>query len=117
MPQQRPHAPLPHPQDLISGPANHATYGYWAVESITGTGQVHATDAWADAPSENGPHCVDSWTLAPVRVPVAGLTPYPSDVAGQPDWSAQVRWLAHGWGRGARPGLARALWGCSRQVH
>ena len=28
--------------------------------------------------------------MVPVTVPVAGLTPYPADVRGQPDWAAQV---------------------------
>jgi len=52
---------------------------------------VLATDTWAHSPEEpQEGHCVDTWTLAPVTVPVAGLTPYPADVTSQPDWAAQV---------------------------
>jgi hypothetical protein len=67
-------------------------YGDFAVDLVTGEGYAFATDTWADAPEEpaGGGHCVDTWTLAPVSVPVAGLTPYPGDVKGQPDWAAQV---------------------------
>jgi hypothetical protein len=79
------------PQDFITGPSNAATYGHFGVDQITGTGYALATDAWADAPEEpvEG-HCIDSWTMLPVTVPIAGLTPYPADVRGQPEWAAQV---------------------------
>ena len=81
----------PQPQDFITGPANAATYGHFGVDQITGDGYALATDAWADAPEEPvDHHCVDTWTNVPVKVPVSGLTPYPRDVTGQPDWAAQV---------------------------
>lgn len=79
------------PQDFITGPASGAADGYFGVEYVTGPGHAHATDAWADAPDEpKQGHCIDTWTLAPVTVPIAGLTPYPADIKGQPDWAAQV---------------------------
>lgn len=60
-------------QDFITGPANNATHGYFGVDTVTGEGYAFATDAWADAPEEPvGNHCIDSWTLAPVKVPIAG---------------------------------------------
>jgi hypothetical protein len=69
----------------------HCRYGYFGVDEVTGEGYALATDAWADAPEEPvNNHCIDSWTLAPVTVPIAGLTPYPADVRGQPDWAAHV---------------------------
>jgi hypothetical protein len=83
--------PTPSPQDFVTGPANGATYGYFAVDHATGEGYALATDTWADSPEEPAAeHCVDTWTLAPVKVPVGGLTPYPSEAQGQPDWAAQV---------------------------
>ena len=79
-------------QDFITGPANDATFGYFGVDHVTGEGYAFATDTWADAPEEpTDNHCVDTWTTAPVTVPIAGLTPYPADVRSQPDWAAQVR--------------------------
>jgi hypothetical protein len=78
-------------QDFITGPANAATYGYFGIDKITGDGLALATDAWADSPEEPVEnHCVDTWTTIPVGVPISGLTPYPRDVTGQPDWAAQV---------------------------
>jgi hypothetical protein len=81
----------PPTQDYITGPRDADTWGYFGIDEVTGEGYALSTDAWADAPEEpvDG-HCIDSWTLAPVGVPVAGLTPYPADVRGQPDWAAQV---------------------------
>lgn len=61
------------PQDFITGPANDSTNGYFGVDVVTGEGYAFATDAWADAPKEpTDGHCIDSWTLAPVKVPIAG---------------------------------------------
>jgi len=78
-------------KDFITGPSKEATYGYFGVDQVTGNGYAMSTDTWADAPEEpvDG-HCIDTWTMIPVTVPVAGLTPYPADVRGQPDWAAQV---------------------------
>ena len=78
-------------QNFITGPASAATYGYFGVDQVTGAGYAFATDAWADAPEEpvDG-HCIDTWTMAPVGVPISGLTPYPADVRGQPNYAAQV---------------------------
>lgn len=78
-------------QDFITGPANAATYGYFGIDYVTGDGYALATNAWAHAPEEPvDNHCVDTWTTVPVKVPISGLTPYPRDVTGQPDWAAQV---------------------------
>ncbi|KAI8463993.1 MAG: hypothetical protein J3K34DRAFT_129482 [Monoraphidium minutum] len=78
-------------KDYITGPAHAATYGYFGVDHVTGSGYAIATDAWAAAPEEPvDNHCIDTWTTAPVLVPVGGLTPYPREVRGQPDWAAQV---------------------------
>ena len=86
-----PTPPCRAPQDFITGPASAATYGYFGIDKITGPGYAFATDAWVDAPEEPiDAHCIDSWTMIPVTVPVSGLTPYPADVKGQPDWSVQV---------------------------
>lgn len=55
------------------------------------TGYAFATNAWAPAPelpSDN--HCVDSWTNAPVRVPISGITPYPAAAEGIPNWATRA---------------------------
>ncbi len=83
--------PPTHRQDFISGPASAPTLGYFSVDQVTGPGQAHATNAFSASPDQPADgHCVDAWTLLPAAVPVAGLTPYPADVRGQPDWAAQV---------------------------
>ena len=80
-----------HTQDFVTGPSKTTPYGEFAIDLVTGEGYAFATDTWANAPGEPvDDHCVDTWTLAPIAVPIAGLTPYPGDVRGQPDWAAQV---------------------------
>jgi hypothetical protein len=83
--------PTPGPQDFITGPSQFSTYGYFGVDQVTGEGYSLASNAWADSPEQpTGNHCIDTWTTAPISVPVSGLTPYPADSRGQPDWAAQV---------------------------
>jgi hypothetical protein len=48
--------------------------------------QAVLTNAWACA--EEKPlvdHCIDSWTDIPLKVPVAGLLPYPAEGAEDPE--------------------------------
>jgi hypothetical protein len=53
---------------------------------------VVATGAWqGSSENHNGEvNCLDSWTLLPVKIPVGGLTPFPSDVASQEIWAENV---------------------------
>lgn len=59
------------------------------MDHVTGEGYALATDAWADSPEEpvDG-HCIDSWTGAPVTVPIGGLTAYPGVKTNAPDYAA-----------------------------
>lgn len=83
------HPPARPDQDFITGPANAATFGYFGVDHVTGEGYAIAADAWADSPEEPaGGHCIDSWTGAPVAVPVGGLTAYPGAAQRAPDYAA-----------------------------
>lgn len=51
-----------------------------------------ATGAWkGSSENHNGEvNCLDSWTLLPVKIPVAGLTPFPDDVTSQENWAEHV---------------------------
>jgi hypothetical protein len=54
--------------------------------------QFVATGAWkGSSENHNGEvNCLDSWTGLSVKIPVAGLAPFPSDVASQENWAEQI---------------------------
>jgi hypothetical protein len=51
-----------------------------------------ATGAWkGSSENHNGEvNCLDSWTGLPVKIPVAGLAPFPSDATSQENWAEQI---------------------------
>lgn len=62
--------------------------GAFAVDAVTGPGQaMGGAEALVAMARSSGAGerrgCVDTWTLAPVAVPVAGLTPYPEAAAAR----------------------------------
>jgi hypothetical protein len=54
--------------------------------------QFVATGAWkGSSENHNGDvNCLDSWTGLPVKIPVAGLAPFPSDATSQEYWAEQI---------------------------
>lgn len=54
--------------------------------------QLVASGAWkGSSENHNGEvNCLDSWTGLSVKIPVAGLTPFPSDAKSQESWAEQV---------------------------
>ncbi|KAF6261861.1 hypothetical protein COO60DRAFT_711727 [Scenedesmus sp. NREL 46B-D3] len=82
-------------QDFVTGPPDAGsvvTHGTFGVENVTGPGHFVATGAWkGSSENHNGEvNCLDSWTLLPVKIPVAGLTPFPDDVTSQENWAEHV---------------------------
>jgi hypothetical protein len=51
-----------------------------------------ATGAWkGSSENHNGEvNCLDSWTGLSVKIPVAGLAPFPSDATSQENWAEQI---------------------------